>query len=104
AQQAQAAVGDGRNVGRRTVLVGDLASIEEPNALAEQANATGPFQTVIHNAGNFLPNAPRLETVDGLEDTFAVNALAPYLMTALIESPQRLVFFRPNCTRSVNRT
>src|SRR3977135_1959399 len=37
--------------GARTALVGDLASIEETRALAEQANAAGRFQTVIHNAG-----------------------------------------------------
>src|SRR5207245_5387108 len=55
-------------------------------------NAARPCHTVIHNAGIFRPNAPRLETVDGLEDTFAVNALAPYLLTALIASPQRSVF------------
>ena len=78
--------------GARTALAGDLASIEQTRALADQANAAGPFQTVIHNAGIFGPNAPRRETVDGLEDTFAVNFLAPYLLTALIASPQRLVF------------
>ena len=78
--------------GARTAVVGDLASIEATRALAEQANAAGPFQAVIHNAGIFRPDAPRLETVDGLEETFAVNALAPYLLTALIASPQRLVF------------
>ena len=78
--------------GARTALVGDLASIKETRALAEQANAAGPFQTVIHNAGIFRLNARRLESVDGLEDTFAVNALAPYLLTALIAGSQRLVF------------
>ena len=86
--------------GARTALVGDLASIEETRALAEQANEAGPFQTVIHNAGVqsihnagvYRPNAPRPETVDGLEVTFAVNALAPYLLAALIALPQRLVF------------
>src|SRR6266702_6056154 len=86
--------------GARSALVGDLASIKETRALAEQANAAGLFQTVIHNAGVqsihdagvYRPNAPRLETVDGLENTFAVNALAPYLLTALIASRQRLVF------------
>ena len=78
--------------GARTALVGDLASIEETRALAEQANSAGLFQTVIHNAGVYRPNAPRPETADGLEDTFAVNTLAPYLLTALITSPQRLVF------------
>ena len=78
--------------GARSALAGDLASLEQTRALADQANAAGPFQTVIHNAGIFRPNAPRRETVDGLEDTFAVNFLAPYLVTALIASPQRLVF------------
>jgi NAD(P)-dependent dehydrogenase (short-subunit alcohol dehydrogenase family) len=78
--------------GARTALAGDLASIAETRALAEQANAAGPFQTVIHNAGVYRPNAPRVETVDGLEETFAVNALAPYLLTALIAGPQRLIY------------
>ena len=94
--------------GARTALVGDLASIEETRALAEQANSAGLFQTVIHNAGVqsihnagvYRPNAPRLETVDGLENTFAVNALAPYLLTALIATPQRLVFLTSELHRS----
>ena len=81
-----------------------FGSIKETRALAEQANAAGPFQTVIHNAGIFRPNAPRLETVDGLEDTFAVNALAPYVLTALIATRDDWSFYRPNCTKSVNRT
>ena len=94
--------------GARTALAGDLASIEETRALAEQANAAGPFQTVIHNAGVqsihnagvYRPNAARLETLDGLENTFAVNALAPYLLTALIASPQRIVFLTSELHRS----
>jgi NAD(P)-dependent dehydrogenase (short-subunit alcohol dehydrogenase family) len=86
--------------GARTALAGDLASIEETRALAEQANAAGPFQAVIHNAGIFRPNAARLETLDGLENTFAVNALAPYLLTALIASPQRIVFLTSELHRS----
>ena len=94
--------------GARTAVAGDLASIEETRALAEQANAAGPFQTVIHNAGVqsihnagvYRPNAPRLRTVDGLENTFAVNALAPYLLTALIASPQRIVFLTSELHRS----
>ena len=87
AQEAMRAV-----PGARTALAGNLASIEETRAVAEQANAAGPFQTVIHNAAIFRPNGPRLETVDGLEETFAVNALAPYLLTALVADPRRLVF------------
>jgi NAD(P)-dependent dehydrogenase (short-subunit alcohol dehydrogenase family) len=86
AQQALRAV-----PGARSALVGDLASIEQTRELAGQANAAGPFQTVIHNAG-VQWGAARRETVDGLDDVFAINALAPYLLTALIEAPQRLIY------------
>lgn len=78
--------------GARIALVGDLASIEQTRALADQANAAGPFQAVIHNAGVYRPGEPRRETVDGLDDVFAINALAPYLLTALIQGPQRLIY------------
>ena len=73
------------------VLTGDLASIAETRELARQANASGRFDVVIHNAAVGYQE-PRVETVDGLEHVFAVNALAPYLLTALIERPQRLVY------------
>ena len=33
--------------GARSALAGDLASLEQTRALADQANAAGPFQTVI---------------------------------------------------------
>lgn len=73
------------------VVVGDLASIAETRALADQANRVGPFDAVIHNAG--VGNREgRIETVDGLEHIFAINVLAPYLLTALIKPPQRLVY------------
>ena len=87
AQQAMRAV-----PGARTALEGDLASIDATRALARQANEAGPFQAVIHNAGFYRPGAGRHETVDGLDDIFAINALAPYLLTALIEGPQRLIY------------
>src|ERR1700674_5964240 len=78
--------------GARTALEGDLASIEATRALAQQANAAGPFQAVIHNAGIYRPGPARYETGGGLDDVFAINALAPYLLTALIEGPQRLIY------------
>ena len=87
AQQALRAV-----PGARTALEGDLASIEQTRALAQQANKAGPFQAVIHNAGVFRPNGERRETVDGLDDVFAINVLAPYLLTALITGTQRLIY------------
>ena len=87
AQQALRAV-----PGARTALEGDLASMEQTRELAAQANAAGPFQAVIHNAGVYRPGATRRETVDGLDDVFAINTLAPYLLTALIGSPRRLIY------------
>ena len=78
--------------GARTALEGDLASLEQTRELAAQANAAGPFEAIIHNAGVYRPGAPRRETADGLEEVFAVNALAPYLLTALIGSPRRLIY------------
>jgi len=87
AQQALRAV-----PGARTALEGDLASIEQTRDLARQANAAGPFQAVIHNAGVYRPGSASRETVDGLDDTFAINAVAPYLLTALIEKPRRLIY------------
>ena len=61
------------------------------HATAEQANAAGPFDAVIHNAAVGY-RVPRLETADGLEHVFAINVLAPYLLTALIEPPRRLIY------------
>jgi NAD(P)-dependent dehydrogenase (short-subunit alcohol dehydrogenase family) len=77
--------------GSRTALSGDLASIEQTRALAEAANAAGPFDAVIHNAAVGYRER-RSETVDGLEHVFAINVLAPYLLTALIARPQRLIY------------
>jgi NAD(P)-dependent dehydrogenase (short-subunit alcohol dehydrogenase family) len=73
------------------VLTGDLSSIAETRDLAEQANASGRFDVVIHNAAVGYQE-PRIETVDGLEHVFAINALAPYVLTALIDRPDRLIY------------
>jgi len=73
------------------VVVGDLASIAETRELADLANRLGPFDAVIHNAG-VGDHERRIETVDGLEHIFAINVLAPYLLTALLELPQRLIY------------
>jgi NAD(P)-dependent dehydrogenase (short-subunit alcohol dehydrogenase family) len=84
AREARAAV-----PGARAALAGDLASLAETRALAAQANAVGRFDAVIHNAG--LYQQPRRETPDGVEQTFAVNTLAPYVLTALVPAA-RLVY------------
>lgn len=40
----------------------------------------------------------RAETADGLEQVFAINVLAPYLLTALIARPRRLIYFSSRST------
>jgi NAD(P)-dependent dehydrogenase (short-subunit alcohol dehydrogenase family) len=77
--------------GAETVVVGDLSSIAECKQIAEEVNALGAFDAVIHNAGVYL-QARRVATVDGLPQVFAVNTLAPYILTALIRKPKRLVY------------
>ncbi|GEA87904.1 SDR family NAD(P)-dependent oxidoreductase [Cellulomonas cellasea] len=74
------------------VVVGDLASLAETRALAEAATAAGPFDAVIHNAGIGGGVPERTVTADGLERIFHVNTVAPYLLTALMPRPQRLVY------------
>jgi len=73
------------------VLTGDLASIAQTRALAGQVNERGHYDAIIHNAGVGYREA-RLETVDGLEHIFAINVLAPYVLTALIAPPSRLIY------------
>ncbi len=74
-----------------TAVVGDLASITETKSLADQVNGLGPFDAVIQNAGVYgEPHCRR--TVDGLPEIFAVNSLAPYILTCLIRRPKRLVY------------
>ncbi|MGW6130393.1 SDR family NAD(P)-dependent oxidoreductase [Cellulomonas sp. NPDC055163] len=74
------------------VVVGDLASLAETRALAEAATAAGPFDAVIHNAGIGGGVPERTVTADGLERIFHVNTVAPYLLTALLPRPQRVVY------------
>ncbi len=78
--------------GAETAVVGDLSSIQETRSVAEQINRLGEFDAVIHNAGVGYRERRRIETVDRLPRVFAVNTLAPYILTALIRRPKRLVY------------
>ena len=73
------------------VVIGDLTSLAETRAVAVAAVALGPYDAVIHNAG--VGGAQeRAVTGDGFERIFAVNVLAPYVLTCLIPMPARLVY------------
>lgn len=78
--------------GAEKVVIGDLSSIAQTKSVAEQVNALGHFYAVIHNAGVGYREPRRIVTEDGLPREFAVNTLAPYILTARIEKPKRLVY------------
>jgi NAD(P)-dependent dehydrogenase (short-subunit alcohol dehydrogenase family) len=73
------------------VVIGDLASLAATKDLAAQVNALGSFDAIIHNAAVGYSEEHRT-TSDGLPHVFAINTLAPYVLTALIERPKRLVY------------
>lgn len=73
------------------IVEGDLETLAGMRAVAQQVNALGRFDAVIHNAAVGYQEAQR-DTADGLPHVFAVNTLAPYVLTALIERPERLVY------------
>ncbi len=79
------------------LVVGDIATVHGAIEVAEQVNAAGRCDAVIHNAGIGSGEGPRL-TADGVPDIFGVNVLAPYILTALIESASRLIYSVPVCT------
>jgi len=80
------------------VLTGDLSSLAAMRDVAEQANGWGRFDAVIHNVGLGYREPRRIETVDGLSQLWAVNVLAPYVLTALLHKPGRLVYLSSSMT------
>lgn len=73
------------------IAIGDLASAAQTRSLAEQVNRIGRMDAVIHNAGIYREPG-RGNTPEGHAKVLAVNVLAPYLLTGLIERPSRLVY------------
>jgi NAD(P)-dependent dehydrogenase (short-subunit alcohol dehydrogenase family) len=62
-------------------VVGDLSDLQQTRHVAEWVNHIGAMDTVIHNAGVY--SGPQV---------LPVNVVAPYLLTALIEAPKRLIY------------
>ena len=73
------------------VVIGDLSSAAQTRDLADQVNKIGRMDAVIHNAGVYLEPS-RSTTAEGHAKTLAVNTLAPYMLTALIDRPDRLIY------------
>jgi len=112
-EQGHEVVLHGRNEGRsrdalaeapgaRGVVSGDLATIAGATTVADEVNKLGRFDAVIHNAGVGYREG-RVETEPGVPTVFAVNVLAPYILTARIERPNRLVYVSSGMHRGVRR-
>ena len=63
------------------IVVGDLTDRDAVRGVATELNSRPPLDGVIHNAGVWSGPA-----------VMPVNIVAPYLLTALIEGPRRLVY------------
>jgi NAD(P)-dependent dehydrogenase (short-subunit alcohol dehydrogenase family) len=83
------------------VVIGDLSSAAETRAVAEQVNEIGRMDAVIHNAGIYQERS-RGTTPEGHAKVLTVNALAPYILTALVERPNRLVYLSSGMHRSAS--
>ncbi|MDQ3787910.1 MAG: SDR family NAD(P)-dependent oxidoreductase, partial [Actinomycetota bacterium] len=81
-----------RDPGVADVVVGDFSSMADVASVAEQAAGFGPFDAVIHNVALGYQEPRRVVTEDGFAHVFAVNVLAPYVLTALMPRPKRLVY------------
>jgi len=83
------------------VVTGDVSSIDEMREVSVQVNKLGDFDAVIHNVGvGYRP--PFVETKDGLPHVFAINTLAPYVLTALIKRPRRLIYISSGLHRDAD--
>lgn len=85
--------------GAFAVVTGDLETMANTYQVAEQVEAIGSIDAVIHNAAvGYLE--PFRTTADGLPHLFAINTLAPYILTALISKPKRLVYLSSGMHKS----
>ncbi|MEU8038829.1 SDR family NAD(P)-dependent oxidoreductase [Streptosporangium sp. NPDC049078] len=69
-------------------VAADLASLDAVRALAAGLAEEGPLKVLVNNVGAMF--ADRRQTVDGIEASFAVNHLSPYLLTELLLEPLRV--------------
>ncbi|GAB7360069.1 hypothetical protein MBLNU230_g7589t1 [Neophaeotheca triangularis] len=86
ASQAKTAV-----PGAKDVLIADLSKQDETKELANQVNKLGKLDTIVHNAGLGFQQ-PYSKSAEGFATVFAVNSLAPYILTCLMNKPKRILY------------
>ncbi len=67
--------------GEARFLQADLASLHQVRALAQRITEDGPLDVLVNNVGAMFPTR---HDIDGVEATFVVNHLSPYLLTELL--------------------
>ncbi|RKS80184.1 NAD(P)-dependent dehydrogenase (short-subunit alcohol dehydrogenase family) [Motilibacter peucedani] len=90
-----------REAGVPDALVGDLMSLESTAALGRSVREAA-LDAVVHNAGWASPHDVRETTVDGVERTFAVHVLAPYVLSAVAGVPARWVYVSSDSIRGAS--
>ena len=78
--------------GAEAVVVGDVSHADETEAVADQVNDLGSFDAVIHNVAIGYREPRRISTPEHHAHLLAVNVLAPYVLTARITRPERLIY------------
>jgi len=92
AQRAAAEIASESGSGVVDVFVADMSSQDEVRRMADEVLAAYPrLDVLVNNVGGFWSH--RHVTVDGLEHTFALNHLAPFLLTSLLA--ERLISSAP---------
>lgn len=81
------------------IVIGDLADEQQIRELAAQIRELGHLDATIHNAGVYA-ESQRFPSSEGHPRTLMVNALAPYVLTALTEPPTRLIYLSSGLHRS----
>lgn len=68
------------------LVTGDLGDLADVHRLAEQVaeRSGGALDVLAHNAGVWVRGGTPRTSAQGVETTFAVNVLAPHLLTALL--------------------
>ena len=82
------------------VVVGDPVQHRRHASCRRASERVRPVRCGIHNAAIGYREPRRVETADGIEAVFAINVLAPYLLTALVGRPHRLIYLSSGLHRS----
>lgn len=73
----------GKIRGSKGICIADLIEMDQVKSLANQVNELGKMDAIIHNAGVYHSDPSSI---------FQVNVLAPYILTASIKKPERLIY------------